>query len=80
MMRRLATLLSINSWLSLVEMFSNKTRSVISSFGIFLGVATLLVLLSFIRAMNKDVADRVVTMGGLDIIEAIDVDLQTGFF
>ena len=77
MMRRLATLLSINSWLSLVEMFSNKTRSVISSFGIFLGVATLLVLLSFIRAMNKDVADRVVTMGGLDIIEAIQLEAET---
>ncbi|MFC1585821.1 ABC transporter permease [Fibrobacterota bacterium] len=76
-MRRLASLLSINIRLCLIEMYSNKTRSVISSFGIFLGVATLLVLLSFIRAMNKDVAEKVVTMGGLDIIEIKQLEAET---
>ncbi|MFH1761169.1 MAG: ABC transporter permease [bacterium] len=68
MVNRLSALLLVNSKLCFIEIFSNKMRSVISSFGIFLGVATLLTLLSFIRAMNKQVHDNIVKMGGLDII------------
>jgi putative ABC transport system permease protein len=68
MFHRLSTLLLVNSKLCFIEILSNKMRSVISSFGIFIGVATLLTLLSFIRAMNKEVKENIVKMGGLDII------------
>ena len=76
-MQRLINLILINTRLCLTEMFSNKTRSVISSFGIFLGVSSLLVLLSFIRAMNKDVSEKVVQMGGLDIIDVKQLEAET---
>ncbi|MBF0431884.1 MAG: ABC transporter permease [Fibrobacteria bacterium] len=76
-MQRLVSLFLINTKLSITEMLSNKTRSVISSFGVFLGVASLLVLLSFIRAMNKEVSQRIVQMGGLDILEIKQLSAET---
>ncbi len=67
----------MNTRLCISEILSNKTRSLISSFGIFLGVATLLILLSFMRAMQKDVNEKVVKMGGIDIIEIQQVEPET---
>ena len=65
---RLVNLFFVNGQLCLIEVFSNKLRSFISSFGIFLGVASLLILLSFMHALRKNVTDSIVAMGGLDII------------
>lgn len=74
---RLITLFLVNGRLCLIEIFSNKMRSFISAFGIFLGVASLLVLLSFMRGLNKGVMESIVNMGGLDIISISKLEPQT---
>jgi putative ABC transport system permease protein len=74
---RLAALFLINSRLCFIEIFSNKLRSFISSFGIFLGVASLLILLSFVRSLNKEVTEKMREMGGLDIISIKAIDAET---
>ena len=59
MKERLFTLFLINTKLCLLEIFTNKMRSFISSFSIFLGVASLLTLLSFMRALDKEVTETI---------------------
>jgi putative ABC transport system permease protein len=66
--RRAAALFLVNLNLCLLEVFSNKTRSFITAFGIFLGIAALLVNVAFIRAMDDDLKRNMGTIGGLRII------------
>jgi putative ABC transport system permease protein len=61
-------LISVNSKLCFIELWSNKTRSVITSFGIFLGVASLLVNISFMRAMDDNLKKSMEAIGGLSMI------------
>jgi ABC-type antimicrobial peptide transport system permease subunit len=49
-------------------MFSNKVRSIISSFGIFLGAASLLVNVTFLRGMDANVKYNMDKIGGLSIL------------
>jgi putative ABC transport system permease protein len=65
---RMRTVLAVNIRLCLLEIFANRTRSFITSLGIFLGVASLLVNLSFVRAMDDDVQANMKRIGGLDVI------------
>lgn len=52
-----------------MEIFSNKLRTFITSFGIFLGVASLLSILAMIRGMDHDLQQSLETIGGLDFIK-----------
>lgn len=65
---RLAGVLAVNFRLCLLEVFSNKTRSIISSFGIFLGAASLLVNVTFLRGMDANVQYNMDKIGGLSIL------------
>jgi len=66
--------LIVNTKLCLIDVFSNRTRSIITSLGIFLGVASLLANLSFIRAMDDDLKNNLEMIGGLNIITVRDVE------
>ncbi|HEX2957031.1 MAG TPA: FtsX-like permease family protein [Chitinispirillaceae bacterium] len=65
---RLLRLLSVNTQLCFIEIFSNKTRSLITSFGIFLGAVSLLANISFIRAIDNDIKEKMAVIGGLNIL------------
>ena len=65
---RVLALLAVNLRLCLLEIFSNRTRSAISSLGIFLGTASLLVNIAFIRAMKDNVNREMERMGGVTIL------------
>ncbi|MFW5813379.1 MAG: ABC transporter permease [Fibrobacterota bacterium] len=61
-------LISVNIRICLNELWTNKARSFITSLGIFLGVASLLVNVSFIRAMDNDIKQNLEQIGGLRIV------------
>ncbi|MFH0921446.1 MAG: ABC transporter permease [Fibrobacterota bacterium] len=77
MKERLLNLFLINSRLCLLEVSSNRARSLISAFGIFLGVASVLTLLSFMRAMGTQVSKSMLSMGGLDIMTVKKLSADT---
>ncbi len=74
---RVFRLLQVNLKLCLLEVFSNIARSVISALGIFLGTASLLVNIAFIRAMQDNVSREMEQMGGLTIISVVSKDAET---
>lgn len=65
---RVAVLLMVNLRLCLLEIFSNPARSIISVLGIFLGTASLLVNMAFMRAMQDNIAKSLDQMGGATIL------------
>ncbi|KMQ52107.1 Macrolide export ATP-binding/permease protein MacB [Chitinispirillum alkaliphilum] len=65
---KVRSLVFVNFKLSLLELSSNKTRSFITSLGIFLGVTSLLVNISFIRAMEENIRSNLNEIGGLSIV------------
>ncbi len=65
---RLFAVFKVNLGLSFREVAGNRLRSFITSLGIFLGVASLLVNLSFIRALDDDVRQSMERVGGLDVL------------
>ncbi|MFP4417235.1 MAG: ABC transporter permease [Fibrobacterota bacterium] len=69
-MDRTITMLSTNVRLCILEIVSNKARAFITSLGIFLGVASLLVNLAFVRAMEENLLENMERIGGLNIITA----------
>lgn len=73
---RAATILSVNFRLCLLEIFTNKTRSFISSLGIFLGTASLLVNMTFLRGMQDDIAQTMDRIGGLTLVTLKNADPQ----
>lgn len=73
---RLGTILSVNFKLCLLEIVSNKTRSIISSLGIFLGTASLLVNMTFLRGMQGDIAKTMDRIGGLTLVTLKNADPQ----
>ncbi len=66
--RRLVAMLWVNLRLCMVEIFSNKVRSFISSLGIFLGATSLLVNMAFMRAMQDNITENMDQMGGATIL------------
>ncbi len=71
---RIAEVLSVNIRLCLTEIFSNRVRTIITSFGIFLGIGALLTNLSFIRAMRDNVEQNLEKMGGLNVVTINQVE------
>jgi len=71
---RLKNVLLVNFRLCSIELFSNKLRTGITSMGIFLGIASLLANLSFVRAMDDDLKRSLESIGGLGIITVRAVD------
>lgn len=65
---RLGQLLAVNIGLCFTEIVSNRVRTVITSFGIFLGIGALLTNLAFLRAMEDNVQENLERMGGLNIV------------
>jgi len=65
---RLKSLLAVNLRLCLYEILSNRSRTIITTLGIFLGVASLLVNLAFVRAMDADVKLNMEKIGGLNLV------------
>lgn len=54
--------------LCLIEIWSNRLRSFITSFGIFLGIASYIINIAFIRGIDNDIKKNLDRIGGLDII------------
>jgi putative ABC transport system permease protein len=73
---RILTILSVNFRLCLLEIFTNKTRSFISSLGIFLGTASLLVNMTFLRGMQSDITNTMERAGGLTVVTLRNADPQ----
>ncbi len=71
---RLTTAFLVNLKLCLLELYTNRVRSFITSLGIFLGVASLLVNLSFVRGMDDDLKASMERIGGLNIIKVHAVE------
>jgi putative ABC transport system permease protein len=65
---RIKAVLGVNIRLCINEILSNRLRTVITSLGIFLGVASLLVNLAFVRAMDNDVKRNMEQIGGLKLV------------
>ncbi len=72
-----ARLILVNLRLCLVEIGSNRTRSLITSFGIFLGVASLLGMLSFVRGFRNQTSEQLERMGGVRILSISALDPET---
>ncbi len=77
MTQQLYKLFIINTRICIIEIGNNLSRSFISCFGILLGVASLLIILSFIHALEKQVTDSVITMGGIDIVTIESLEPET---
>ena len=65
---RLRSLLAVNLRLCFNEILSNRSRTIITTLGIFLGVASLLINLAFVRAMDADVKLNMEKIGGLNLV------------
>ncbi|MBD3319579.1 MAG: FtsX-like permease family protein [Chitinivibrionales bacterium] len=66
---RIKEVIAVNTRLCIVEILSNKTRTFITSLGIFLGVGALLTNLSFIRGMDNDLKHNMEIIGGINIVK-----------
>jgi ABC-type antimicrobial peptide transport system permease subunit len=71
---RLKNIFLVNLRLCSIELSSNKVRTIITSLGIFLGIASLLANLSFVRAMDDDLKRNLESIGGLGIVTVHDVE------
>jgi putative ABC transport system permease protein len=65
---RIRKVVAISLRLCIIEIVSNRERTIISTLGIFLGVASLLANIAFVRGMEHDVQENMVRIGGLNII------------
>lgn len=74
---RVKTVLFVNLKLCVHEILANRTRTFITTLGIFLAVTSLLVNLAFIRGMDDDLKENMERIGGLDIIKVKAVDAVT---
>jgi putative ABC transport system permease protein len=59
---------SVSCKLCLIEIWSNKLRTIITSFGIFLGVTSYLVNVAFLRGIDLNIKTNLEEIGGLNII------------
>lgn len=74
---RLKTIFLVNLKLCILEIYTNRTRTIITTLGIFLGVAALLANLAFVRGMDDDLKENMERIGGLNIITVRTVEPVT---
>jgi len=74
---RVVRLVQVNLKLCMLEILSNAARSIISALGIFLGTASLLVNIAFIRAMQENVSRELEQMGGVTIITVVAKEAES---
>lgn len=77
MWRTLFRLSIINSRMCFTEIVSNKTRSFITSFGIFLGVASLLGMIAFVRGFQNDTERQLEQMGGVRTLTIEEIEAES---
>lgn len=68
MFSRFAETILLNFRLCLLEISTSAGRTIITTFGLFLGVVSLLVNLAFVRGMDNDLSAGMQQIGGLNII------------
>ncbi len=74
---RLKTIFFVNLKLCLLEIYTNRSRTFITTLGIFMGIAALLVNLAFVRGMDDDLRANMERIGGLNIITVRKVEPVT---
>jgi ABC-type antimicrobial peptide transport system permease subunit len=74
---KIIKILMINLRLCLIEIWSNRLRSFLTSFGIFLGITSFLINVAFIRGIDKDIRSNMEEIGGLGIITIREKDGAT---
>jgi len=74
---RLKTIFLVNLKLCLLEIYTNRSRTFITTLGIFMGIAALLVNLAFVRGMDDDLRANMERIGGLNIITVRKVEPVT---
>jgi putative ABC transport system permease protein len=67
-MYRFVQQIKVSITLCLLELWSNKMRTIITSFGIFLGVVSYLVNVAFLRGIEEDIKNNMEEIGGLSIL------------
>lgn len=67
-MYRFVQQIKISIKLCLLELWSNKMRTVITSLGIFLGAVSYLVNVAFLRGIEEDIKNNMEEIGGLSIL------------
>jgi len=74
---RFLEILTINFRLCILEITSSLSRTAITTLGLFLGVASLLVNLAFVRGMNDDLRTNMEQIGGLNILTVRQIEAET---
>jgi ABC-type antimicrobial peptide transport system permease subunit len=74
---RFLEMLSVNFRLCLLEISSAPGRTFITTLGLFLGVAALLINLAFVRGMDDDLRANMEQIGGLNILTIRKIDPTT---
>ncbi len=74
---RLYTTILVNLKLCALEIYTNRTRTMITTLGLFLGVAALLANLAFVRGMDDNLRENMERVGGLNILTIKTVEPVT---
>ncbi|MBN1575012.1 MAG: ABC transporter permease [Chitinispirillaceae bacterium] len=74
---RFAEMLLVNFRLCILEISSAAGRTAITSLGLFLGVASLLTNLAFVRGLDDDLRANMEQIGGLNIVTVRAIDPKT---
>lgn len=67
-LQRTASIMVTNFIICVMDIATNKLRTFITTFGIFLGIGAFLVNVAFIRAMNQDIISNMNLIGGLQVL------------
>lgn len=76
-LNRTISIMVINFIICIKDIITNKVRTFITTFGIFLGIGAFLVNVAFIRAMNEDLIKSMNTIGGLEILTVKSKEAST---
>lgn len=70
-------IVAVNFRLCIIEITSSLSRTMITTLGLFLAVASLLINLAFVRGMDDDLRANMERVGGLNIVTVRKSDPQT---
>lgn len=75
--RRFFEIVAVNFRLCIIEITSSLSRTAITTLGLFLAVASLLVNLAFVRGMDDDLRANMEQIGGLNILTVRQIEAET---